>query len=182
MYMNSSPVMTMVLQPGVQPPRHHGTIPMEARLWDRNQKPPRPPPKRLTARRQEAPVSVPAAPSVNLSDAACNTARNNGTQTPKKRTTPTQTPRKRIQDRPKSAPQKKRAPNPLLGEGGYSSGAGGHHGGGLKPLRPPSAGIPNYNTFDDKHLIDHYKKKFGLEKMGKQLKNKTGMKSYKPRD
>ena len=23
----------------------------------------------------------------------------------------------------------------------------------MGPLRPPSAGIPNYNTFDDKHLI-----------------------------
>ena len=89
-----------------------------------------------------------------MSDAACNTDRG-GVRPPPKRQVDsnTQTPRKRIQDRPTTAPEKrKRPPNPLLGEGGYSGG-GGHHGGGMGPLRPPSAGIPNYNTFDDKHLI-----------------------------
>ena len=113
------------------------------------------PPRQIKPAPAPKPIAPPPAPaSISLSDAACNTDRG-GVRPPPKRQVDsnTQTPRKRIQDRPTTAPEKrKRPPNPLLGEGGYSGG-GGHHGGGMGPLRPPSAGIPNYNTFDDKHLI-----------------------------
>ena len=81
-YMNSSPVMTMVIQPGIQPPRNYGTIPMESRLWDR------PPPgqKMLTRRQDRSSRKIAPAPpqrkvGPTLSDASCNTARNSETQT-----------------------------------------------------------------------------------------------------
>ena len=187
-YMNSSPVMTMVLQPGIQPPRNYGTIPMEARLWDRP-----PPGKMLTKRGERTSRKIaPAKVAPSLSDAACNTQRSNntGTQTvikPIKAPTPrvsdrgSQTPRKRVIERPKTAPnEKRRPPNPLLGESNHTGGYGGNHGGGMS-MRPPSAGIPNYNTMDDKHLLDFYKKKFGLTKITKKMKQKGNMRSYKVR-
>ena len=128
-YMNSSPVMTMVLQPGVQAPRNHGTIPMEARLWDRP-----PPPgaqERILTRRDQA---VPK--RIQQISSGTNTGRDSFTQTqpsarPRPRPEPTpppaldlkdvqcQTP-KRPTTRPVSAPSKKPKPNPILGEGGHS--------------------------------------------------------------
>ena len=186
-YMNSSPVMTMVIQPGIQPPRNYGTIPMENRLWDR------PPPGKMLTRRHEKStrkIEVPkrkVAPA--LSDAACNTGRNSQTQTivaPKIRTPQvsnrgSQTPRKRVIDRPQTAPkEKRRPPNPILGETNYSGGSGGNHGGGMS-MRPASAGIKDYNTMDDKHLLDFYKKKYGLTKITKKFKEKGNLRTYKVR-
>jgi len=48
-------------------------------------------------------------------------------------------------------------------------------------MRPSSAGIPNYNTMDDKNLLNFYKKKFGLTKVTKKFKEKGHMRSYKVR-
>ena len=80
----------------------------------------------------------------------------------------------------KAPKERKRPPNPILGEGNHSGGYGGNHGGG-PGLRPATAGIPNYNTMDDKNLLVFYKKKFGLTKITKKFKENGRMKTYKVR-